>query len=95
MSIANYKPQSRLFRNKRNWQAALAWVERERERLREYSLENCRRARNRRGLSEIPRQVAGPAEQVQVRSSTCQRTAEVRGVPQGAAITTGVPEGLP
>lgn len=41
MSLANYKPRSHFFRNKRNWLAALAWVERERERLREYSLADC------------------------------------------------------
>jgi len=53
MSLANYKPRSHFFRNKRNWLAALAWVERERERLREYSLADCGGVGDGRGLSEV------------------------------------------
>lgn len=48
MSLANYKPRSHFFRNKRNWLAALAWVERERERL-----AYCGGVGDGRGLSEV------------------------------------------
>ena len=80
MSLANYKPRSHFFRNKRNWLAALAWVERERERLREYSLADCGGVGNRSGLSAISLRVAGPAETVQVRGNSPQRAAQVRRV---------------
>ena len=80
MSLANYKPRSHFFRNKRNWLAALAWVERERERLREYSLADCGGVGEPGGLRAVSEQVAGPAEAVQMRGGDCQRAAQVRQV---------------
>lgn len=94
MSLANYTPRSRYFKNANNWRKALAWVERERERLREYALADCGGVGNRSGLSAISLRVAGPAETVQVRGNSPQRAAQVRRVYQAKDSAAGILESI-
>lgn len=93
MSLAAYKPRSRLFSDARNWRAALAWVERKkRERLRE--LADCGGTGAQGGLRDVPARVEGPTAPLPVRGGTGKRAAQVRRVFAGEAGQAGVLAGI-